>query len=56
MLRVASGRYDALSGRHLSVHDDLDEVLARVDDVQGRDLYVLSEIMPRQTQRVLAVG
>ena len=56
MLRVASGRYDALSGRHLSVHDDLDEVLARVDDGGGRDLYVLSEIMPRQRQRVLAVG
>jgi NAD(P)-dependent dehydrogenase (short-subunit alcohol dehydrogenase family) len=55
ILRVASGRYDALSGRHLSVHDDLDGVLAGVDDGGGRDLYVLSEIMPRQRPSVLAV-
>jgi NAD(P)-dependent dehydrogenase (short-subunit alcohol dehydrogenase family) len=56
MLRLASGRYDALSGRHLSVHDDLDVVLAGVDDRQGRDLYFLSEILPRQRGRVLAAG
>jgi len=56
MLQVASGRYDALSGRHLSVHDDLDELLARLDDGHGRDLYFLSEIMPGQKQRLLAAG
>jgi hypothetical protein len=50
-----AGRYDVPSGRHLSVHDDLDEVLAGVDDVHGRDLYVLSQIMPRRRQRVLAL-
>ena len=41
ILQLASGRYDQLSGRHLSVHDNLDEVLAHIDDVRGQELYVL---------------
>jgi len=41
-------------GRLLAEDDGIDEILARVDDVHGRDLYVLSEIMPRKRQRVLA--
>jgi NAD(P)-dependent dehydrogenase (short-subunit alcohol dehydrogenase family) len=41
ILRLAAGDGDALSGRHLSVHDDLDAVLANVREVQARDLYVL---------------
>jgi NAD(P)-dependent dehydrogenase (short-subunit alcohol dehydrogenase family) len=41
ILGLASGRYDALSGRQLSVHDDLDAILARIDDVRERELYVL---------------
>ena len=40
-LRVVAGDADGLSGRHLSVPDDLDVVLARVDEVQAHDLYVL---------------
>ena len=39
--RVASGAADALSGRHLSVHDDLDELLAQIHDIRHRDLYLL---------------
>ena len=31
----------ASRGRHLSVHDDLDAVLARLAEVRARDLYVL---------------
>jgi hypothetical protein len=38
---LSSGRYDALSGRQLSVHDDLDRVLERIDDVRHREIYVL---------------
>jgi NAD(P)-dependent dehydrogenase (short-subunit alcohol dehydrogenase family) len=41
VVRLASGRYDALAGRQLSVDDDLDELLARIDEVRDRDLYVL---------------
>jgi NAD(P)-dependent dehydrogenase (short-subunit alcohol dehydrogenase family) len=41
ILRLTSGRYDELSGLHLSVHDDLDEVLGRIDDIRHRELYVL---------------
>jgi NAD(P)-dependent dehydrogenase (short-subunit alcohol dehydrogenase family) len=41
LLRIATGELDQLSGRHLSVHDDLDAVLARTDDVVRDDLYVL---------------
>jgi 3-oxoacyl-[acyl-carrier protein] reductase len=37
--KLASGRYDALAGRYLHAeHDDVDDVLARVDDVHENDL------------------
>jgi short-subunit dehydrogenase len=36
---LASGRYDALAGRYLHAeHDDVDELLARIDDVREQDL------------------
>ena len=36
---LATGRYDALAGRYLHAeHDDLDELLARIDEVRERDL------------------
>ncbi len=41
IMRLAVGDGDRLSGRHLSVHDDLDSVLARGNEVLARDLYVL---------------
>ena len=41
MLRIAVGDADPLTGRHISVHDDLDELLARVDEVRERDLFVM---------------
>ena len=56
VVRLSSGRYDELSGRQLSVHDDLDEVLERIDDVRHRELYVLGRqnLGPRgQTGEVL---
>jgi hypothetical protein len=40
-LRLAAGDGDALSGRHLSVHDDLDTVLDRLAEVRAGDLYVM---------------
>lgn len=37
--KLASGRYDALAGRYLHAeHDDLDDLLARIDDVRENDL------------------
>jgi hypothetical protein len=37
--KLASGRYDALAGRYLHAeHDDVDELLARIDQVPERDL------------------
>jgi NAD(P)-dependent dehydrogenase (short-subunit alcohol dehydrogenase family) len=41
LLRLAAGDGDRLSGRHLSVHDNLDTVLAHIDEVQAHDLYML---------------
>jgi NAD(P)-dependent dehydrogenase (short-subunit alcohol dehydrogenase family) len=41
ILRLANGDADTLSGRHLSVHDDLDAVLDRLVEVRDSDLYVL---------------
>ncbi len=36
---LATGRYDALAGRYLHAeHDDVDELLARIDEVRERDL------------------
>ena len=37
--RLASGRYDALAGHYLHAeHDDVDDLLARIDDVRANDL------------------
>jgi NAD(P)-dependent dehydrogenase (short-subunit alcohol dehydrogenase family) len=37
--RLATGRYDALAGRYLHAeHDDVDELLGRIEDVRGHDL------------------
>jgi 3-oxoacyl-[acyl-carrier protein] reductase len=37
--RLATGRYDALAGRYLHAeHDDIDELLGRIDEVSERDL------------------
>lgn len=41
LLRIATGELDQFSGRHLSVHDDLNALLARTEDVLRDDLYVL---------------
>ena len=36
---LATGRYDALAGRYLHAeHDDVDDLLARIDEVRGQDL------------------
>jgi NAD(P)-dependent dehydrogenase (short-subunit alcohol dehydrogenase family) len=37
--KLASGRYDALAGRYLHAeHDNLDELLGRIDEIRERDL------------------
>jgi NAD(P)-dependent dehydrogenase (short-subunit alcohol dehydrogenase family) len=37
--RLATGRYDALAGRYLHAeHDDIDELLSRIDEVREHDL------------------
>ena len=37
--KLATGRYDALAGRYLHAeHDDVDELLTRIDEVRERDL------------------
>lgn len=41
VVQLAAGRGDSLSGRHLSVHDDLDFLLERVDDIRRDDLCTL---------------
>ena len=41
LVRLAAGDADRLSGRHLSVTDDLDAVLASIDQVQRDELYYL---------------
>jgi 3-oxoacyl-[acyl-carrier protein] reductase len=37
--KLASGRYDALAGRYLHAeHDDVDDLLVRIDEIRERDL------------------
>ncbi|MGZ4291400.1 MAG: SDR family NAD(P)-dependent oxidoreductase [Gaiellaceae bacterium] len=37
--KLATGRYDALAGRYIHAeHDDVDDLLARVDEITKRDL------------------
>jgi NAD(P)-dependent dehydrogenase (short-subunit alcohol dehydrogenase family) len=37
--KLATGRYDALAGRYVHAeHDDVDDLLARIDEVRERDL------------------
>jgi 3-oxoacyl-[acyl-carrier protein] reductase len=37
--KLATGRYDELAGRYLHAeHDDVDDLLARIDEVRDRDL------------------
>jgi hypothetical protein len=37
--RLSTGRYDALAGRYLHAeHDDVDELLGRIDEIRERDL------------------
>jgi NAD(P)-dependent dehydrogenase (short-subunit alcohol dehydrogenase family) len=37
--KLATGRYDALAGRYLHAeHDDVDDLVARIDEVRARDL------------------
>jgi len=39
--RLASGRYDFLSGRFLGIDDDLEELRRRAGDIKARELYTL---------------
>jgi NAD(P)-dependent dehydrogenase (short-subunit alcohol dehydrogenase family) len=40
-VRLAAGQADALSGRYLSVADDLDDLLGRADQIRDHDLQTL---------------
>ncbi|HTT22012.1 MAG TPA: SDR family oxidoreductase [Candidatus Sulfotelmatobacter sp.] len=41
VLELASGRADALSGRFISVYDDLEQLIANATDLQQRNLHAL---------------
>ncbi len=41
VLQLASGRGDALTGRFLTIHQDLDALLARAEEIAAADLYTL---------------
>jgi NAD(P)-dependent dehydrogenase (short-subunit alcohol dehydrogenase family) len=41
ILELASGRADRLSGRHLSVNENLDAVLGQIDQIERDDLHTL---------------
>jgi NAD(P)-dependent dehydrogenase (short-subunit alcohol dehydrogenase family) len=41
LLQLASGRADALTGRFLTIHQDLDALIARAEEIAAADLYTL---------------
>jgi NAD(P)-dependent dehydrogenase (short-subunit alcohol dehydrogenase family) len=41
ILRLAAGDADSLSGRHLTVHDNLDALIENADKIRRHDLYTL---------------
>ena len=41
VLDLASGRADALSGRYLSIYDDLDALVRNAATIEEKDLYSL---------------
>jgi len=41
VLRLAAGDCDSLSGRHLTVHDDLEALIDRALEISRDELYTL---------------
>jgi NAD(P)-dependent dehydrogenase (short-subunit alcohol dehydrogenase family) len=41
LCQLASGRFDALSGRYINPADDLEQLLVAVGDIEARKLYSL---------------
>ena len=41
LCQLASGRFDALSGRYINPADDLEQLLAALGDIEARKLYSL---------------
>lgn len=41
VLELVSGRLDSLSGRFLSIDDDLDQLLKKAEDLEQKNLYAL---------------
>jgi NAD(P)-dependent dehydrogenase (short-subunit alcohol dehydrogenase family) len=54
VVQLASGRGDSLSGRHISVHDDLDVLLERLDQIERDDLCTLRVRGPESVLRIAA--
>jgi NAD(P)-dependent dehydrogenase (short-subunit alcohol dehydrogenase family) len=48
VVSLASGRADLLSGRYLTVDDDVDALVARAEQIQRDDLYTLRLRVPMQ--------
>ena len=47
--KLATGRYDALAGRYIHAeHDDVDDLLARIDEIRERDLNAI-RLQPMKT-------
>lgn len=38
---LATGRFDRLSGRHLTAADDIDALLSQIDRIEREDLHTL---------------
>ena len=54
VVQLAAGRGDSLSGRHISVHDDLDLLLERLDQIERDDLCTLRVRQPESVLRIAA--
>jgi NAD(P)-dependent dehydrogenase (short-subunit alcohol dehydrogenase family) len=55
VLELASGRADALSGRYLSIYDDLDALVRDAAMIEEKDLYSL-KVEPLSSPGGVAIG
>jgi hypothetical protein len=41
VLQLASGKADVLSGRYLRISDNIDDLVARAEEINQKDVYAL---------------
>lgn len=54
LARLASGHYDFLNGRYVTVHDDLAELSLTAEQIRKSDALTLRVLSPRSVEKLPA--